>query len=99
MEHMENFKYLPITEKAALLKQEGKYVTTIESHGLIISLYAYNGVYVEIFTVKINGKLVAVRILDDKKRLGSYARNIDIETLLKQSLLGLLIFSSYYENA
>lgn len=99
MENLENFKFLPINEKAELLKQEGKYVTTIESHGLIISLYAYQGLYVEIFNVKINGKLVAVRVLDDKKKLGSYARQVDIQTLLKQSLMGLMLFSSYYDNA
>lgn len=99
MENLENFKFLPINEKAELLKQEGKYVTTIESHGLIISLYAYQGLYVEVFTVKINGKLVAVRVLDDKKKLGSYARHVDIQTLLKQSLMGLMLFSSYYDNA
>ncbi|HEY0029669.1 MAG TPA: hypothetical protein VGC65_02835 [Bacteroidia bacterium] len=99
METSDNFRYLPIEEKAALLKQEGKYVTTMDSHGLKISLYAYKGMYVEVFNVKINDKLVAVRILDDKKRLGFYSRNVDLQTLLNQSLLGLLLFSSYYDNA
>jgi hypothetical protein len=99
MENSDNFRYLPINEKEALLKQEGKYITAIESHGLKILLYYYQGIYAEVFYTKVNGKLVAVRILDDKKRLGAYARHIDIQTLLRQSLLGLLMFSSYYDNA
>ena len=99
METIENFRYLPINEKEAVLKKAGKYLTTIESHGLQVSLYYYEGLYVEAFHVKLNGKLVAVRIIEDKKRLGAYSRHVDIKTLLNQSLLGLLMFSSYYENA
>jgi hypothetical protein len=99
MENLDNFRYLPISEKATILRQEGKYITTISSHGLDISLYYFCGLYVEVFHVRLSGKLVAVRILEDKKRLGAYARQIDIHTLLKQSLLGLLMFSSYYDHA
>lgn len=99
MKNLENFKYLPIKEKAELLKQEGKFITTIESHGLIISLYAFEGMYVEVFKAKTDEKLVAVRILEDKKRLGLYSRHVDLQTLLSQSLWSLLLFSSYYDNA
>jgi|ERR1043165_3465873 hypothetical protein len=99
MENLDNFRYLPISEKARILKEEGKYIITVESHGLKISLYYYSGIYAEVFHAKINDRLVAVRIIDDKKRLGAYSRHIDIQTLISQSLLGLLMFSSYYENA
>ncbi|MFL5763849.1 MAG: hypothetical protein ACJ77K_07900 [Bacteroidia bacterium] len=99
MENTDNFRYLPIDQKEALLKQEGKYITSIDSHGLQVSLYYYAGLYVEAFYAKAKNKLVAVRILEDKKRLGAYSRHIDIQTLLNQSLLGLLMFSSYYDNA
>jgi hypothetical protein len=99
MENLDNFRYLPIEEKAEILRQDGKYITTIGSHGLDISLYYYGGLYVEVFHSRASKRLVGVRILEDKKRLGAYARQIDIHTLLKQSLLGLLMFTSYYENA
>ena len=98
MKNLENFKYLPIKEKAFLVKSEGKYLATIESLGLKISLYVYDGTYVEIFNVIVNDKLVAVRILDDKKRLSLYSRNIDLKILLNQSLFCFLFACAYYES-
>ncbi|MCW3070449.1 MAG: hypothetical protein JWO44_339 [Bacteroidetes bacterium] len=90
MKDLENFKYLPIEQKAKILESEGKFICSVYSHGLKISLYGWEGWYMEEFHTINNNKLVAIRILEDKKRLKFYTKNIDLKTLLNQSILCFL---------
>jgi hypothetical protein len=87
MKDLENFRYLPIKEKAAILAREGKIICSLQSHGLMLILYSYKKHFVEVFNDGKTGKLVGVRILEDITRLRFYARNLDLNFLLKQSLL------------
>lgn len=97
MKNLEHFRYLSLEIKAEILETEGRYVTSVKSHNLIISLYGYAGAYVEVFRTTYN-KLVAIRILEDKKRLRLYTKNIDIQTLLNQSLLCFMLVCTHCEN-
>lgn len=90
MKDLENFRYLPIKEKAVILSKEAKVICSLQSHGLILTLYCYNKHFVEVFNDVKTGKLVGVRILEDMKRLRFYARNLDLDFLLGQSLLGFV---------
>ncbi|HEX8517240.1 MAG TPA: hypothetical protein VF868_13670 [Bacteroidia bacterium] len=95
MNDLDNFRYLPIKEKESVLLSEGKLICSLRSHGLRITLYCLFGRYVEVFHEETNDKIVGVRILEDKRRLRFYARNLDIRFLLGQSLLGMLIMFNY----
>jgi hypothetical protein len=86
MKNLENFKYLPIKQKAEILESEGKFICSVCSHGLKISLYGWEGWYIEEFHSTSNNKLVAIRILEDKKRLKFYTRGLDLQALLNQSI-------------
>jgi replication fork clamp-binding protein CrfC len=88
---------MPLFAKAEILETAGSFITSVKSHNLLISLYAYAGVYVEVFH-SISKKLVAIRILEDKKRLRLYTKNIDIQTLLNQSLLCFMLICTQCEN-
>jgi hypothetical protein len=88
MKDLDNFRYLPIKEKKEILDTQGKNICSLNSHGLTISLYCLDKHFVEVFQE--GNKLVGVRILEDKKRLRFYARNLDLRFLLNQSLLGIL---------
>ncbi|MCE3278584.1 MAG: hypothetical protein K0S44_775 [Bacteroidetes bacterium] len=88
MKDLENFRYLPIKEKADILSKEAKIICSLKSHGLVLTLYCYNKHFVEVFNDVKTGKLVGVRILEDMSRLRFYARNLDLNFLLGQSLLG-----------
>jgi hypothetical protein len=96
MKDLDNFRYLPIKEKKKVLESEGKYICSLQSHGLTITLYCLHNHFVEVFQ---NGteKLVGIRILEDKKRLRFYARNLDLRFLLNQSLFGFLIMAANQE--
>lgn len=91
MSSLDNFKYLPIKQKAEILEAEGKFLCTVNLHGLRISLYAWEGLYIEEFHSMSTKKLVAIRILEDKKRLKFYARHIDLQVLLNQSIICFLL--------
>jgi hypothetical protein len=92
---LDNFRYLPISEKAALLHSKGKQICSLKSHGLKITLYCFNSCYVEVFNELDHDKLVGVRILENKKRLRFYARHFDLRDLLNQSITSLLILLSF----
>ncbi|MDF2438662.1 MAG: hypothetical protein K0Q95_3038 [Bacteroidota bacterium] len=87
MKDLDNFRYLPIKEKKGILDTEGKNICSLNSHGLTITLYCLHNHFVEVFQE--GNKLVGVRILEDKKRLRFYARNLDLRFLLNQSILSL----------
>jgi hypothetical protein len=89
MKKLENFKFLPIDEKVVILEEEGKFICTVHSHGLKISLYGWEGTYVEVFRNGSNDKLVAVRVMEDRNRLHFYARQIDLKVLLNQSIVSV----------
>lgn len=89
MKDLENFRYLPIKEKAEILSTHAKLICQLNSHGLRISLHCYQNHFIEVFKEVNTDKLVGVRILEDKKRLRFYARNLDLRFLLGQSLLSI----------
>jgi hypothetical protein len=92
----DNFRYLPIEQKAEILESEGKFICAVNSHGLKISLYVWDNCFIEKFDTITKNKLVGIRILEDKKRLKFYARHFDLQVLLKQSIncgLGILSYA------
>ncbi len=98
MKTHDNFKYLPIKEKAEILEDEGKFICEITAYGLKISLYTLDGLFVEVFRAPGTGLLVAVRILEDKKRFRLYAKHIELKDLLNQSITCFLLAYSIFNN-
>lgn len=98
MKNLDNFKYLPIKQKAEILETEGKFLCAVHSHGLRISLYGWEGHYIEEFHTINKNKLIAIRILEDKTRLKFYARHIDLQVLLNQSIICFLLVLSTAEK-
>ncbi|MDQ3048699.1 MAG: hypothetical protein M3R27_14210 [Bacteroidota bacterium] len=98
MKTHDNFKYLPIKEKVEILEDEGKFICEITAYGLKVSLYGLNGVFVEVFRAPGTQLLVAVRILEDKKRFRLYTKHIDLKDLLNQSITCFLLVYSICSN-
>jgi hypothetical protein len=73
-----NYNLLSLEEKAELISREGEPIMIVATSDFKISLYAFNGDYVEMFYSLAFDRLEQIRVVPNE-RLDFYLQNIEID--------------------
>ena len=76
-----NYNLLSIEERAELIRREGEPIMIVATSDFKISLYAFNGEYVEMFYSLAFERMEQVRTVPDNSRLDFYLQNIELDFL------------------
>jgi hypothetical protein len=67
-----NYDKLPVSQKADILWDEGKFIDSIELNDFDVSLYALDNRYFEMYYSLENNRIEKIRVIHDPSRLKKY---------------------------
>lgn len=75
------YNSLPIDEKVEILWRYGQYIETITEKKYDVSLYGFDGLYIEVFYPVNSNNVANIRVIEDQRRLDRYVLSVDLDHL------------------
>ncbi|MDQ3046856.1 MAG: hypothetical protein M3R27_04850 [Bacteroidota bacterium] len=72
MKTITDYKSLPVNHKAEILWSKGEFIEAIEYRDYDVSLYAIDGLFVEMFYSVKDNQIEDIRVVEDNSRLKLY---------------------------
>ncbi|MDF2435640.1 MAG: hypothetical protein K0Q95_16 [Bacteroidota bacterium] len=67
-----NYDQLPVSQKADILWDEGKFIDSIELNNFDVSLYALDDRFIEMYYSLEKNRIEKIRVINDLSRLRKY---------------------------